>query len=227
MTFWIGDYMLAHRFCYVVEAGLFIGNFVKDVFQLPRPSSARVWRPCAKTDSTHFQDFGFPSTHSMNAVTNSLAVLLFVYGGEGGADHFVPLPAAILLAAAYCVSLVFSRLYLGAHTPTDIRGGILLGLLFMSLYWPMRFTVDRLVAGTDFLELKLLLGLAFVLYMSPRPNPPTPTFLQNALIAGLLAGQALGTRNYFFLPGPSLDGALYFDMGSVLRAAVPAITPRS
>ena len=43
--------------------------------------------------------------------------------GAGYTDPAVPLWAALLLASFYVASLVFSRLYLGAHSPTDIRGG--------------------------------------------------------------------------------------------------------
>ena len=53
----------------------------------------------------------------------------YVYGGDGGnEEHYLSLQSAGILALWYCVSLIMSRLYLGAHSPTDIRGGIALGV---------------------------------------------------------------------------------------------------
>jgi membrane-associated phospholipid phosphatase len=76
LLFWAFDYELGFRLTLVVVGGLFFGNIIKDVFELPRPASPPVWRPHnqASLDSTGLQDFGFPSTHAMNAVTNSLVV---------------------------------------------------------------------------------------------------------------------------------------------------------
>lgn len=43
---------------------------------------------------------------------------------------------------------------------------------------------------------------ATVLLLNPQPRPVTPTFGQNALLVGLLAGTALGTKYYLsFLVG--------------------------
>ena len=49
--FWNLDWLFAHHLLYVVNIGLYIGNVMKDVFALPRPS--KVWRPAslAQTDS--------------------------------------------------------------------------------------------------------------------------------------------------------------------------------
>lgn len=42
---WNVDYALGRRLTLVVCIGLLLGNFVKDVFRLPRPKSPPVWRP--------------------------------------------------------------------------------------------------------------------------------------------------------------------------------------
>ena len=42
--------------------------------------AAQVWRPghAATMDSTNMQDFGYPSTHSMNAITNPWYAFLYL-----------------------------------------------------------------------------------------------------------------------------------------------------
>ncbi len=60
--------------------------------RLPRPSDPRnpyaaaIWHPPSlhSADSAALRDFGFPSTHSVNAVTNAGMVLMYVAPGHGG-----------------------------------------------------------------------------------------------------------------------------------------------
>lgn len=61
-------------------------------------------------------EYSFPSGHTLNSFT--AGVTLFLYYKKAGI-------AAILLASA----IAFSRLYLFVHYPTDILGGIILGIL--------------------------------------------------------------------------------------------------
>ena len=42
---WNVDHALARRLMIVVCSGLLVGNFLKDIFRLPRPKSPPVWRP--------------------------------------------------------------------------------------------------------------------------------------------------------------------------------------
>ena len=61
------------------------------------------------------KEFSFPSGHTMNGFTSATA--LFLYYRKTGI-------AALLLAA----TIAFSRMYLFVHYPTDILGGIILGV---------------------------------------------------------------------------------------------------
>lgn len=61
-------------------------------------------------------EYSFPSGHTLNGFT--AAVTIFLYYRKAGI-------AAIFLAAA----IAFSRLYLFVHYPTDILGGMILGIL--------------------------------------------------------------------------------------------------
>lgn len=78
-------------------------------------------RPCA-VDSTvqllipYPSEYSFPSGHTLHSFT--AATVIFLYFRKAGIG-------ALLLAAA----IAFSRMYLFVHYPTDILGGILLGIL--------------------------------------------------------------------------------------------------
>ncbi len=61
-------------------------------------------------------EYSFPSGHTLNSVT--AATVIFLYFKKAGIG-------ALVLAAL----IAFSRLYLFVHYPTDILGGILLGVI--------------------------------------------------------------------------------------------------
>lgn len=77
-------------------------------------------RPCMVDTSVtllipHPGEYSFPSGHTLNGFT--AATVIFLYFKKAGIF-------ALMLAAA----IAFSRLYLFVHYPTDILGGILLGI---------------------------------------------------------------------------------------------------
>ena len=114
--YWNLEPALAIELAHVVNFGLLFGNIMKDMFALPRPASPPVWRPkyMVQMDSTSMQDYGFPSTHSMNAVTNPTYVFLYcqAFGYLTGPSGIAGLPKSFLAAVActcWTVSVILSR----------------------------------------------------------------------------------------------------------------------
>jgi len=195
ILYWNLDWALGYHMLYVVCAGLFLGNFLKDVFQLPRPTG--VWRSsaAAATDSTACQDFGFPSTHTMNSISNAGFCVLYAFDPmelvPGVATPWVSLPAAIGLALIWIVVISGGRLYLGVHSPTDLRGGAVLGLL-MSCWYLVAPGVYSWTLHTPYLGLKMWCLTWALLLLCPQVRPATPSFQQNAVCVGLLMGNVMG-----------------------------------
>jgi membrane-associated phospholipid phosphatase len=201
---WNIDYVYARHLNFVTCSGLLVGNTLKDVFKLPRPKN--VWRPSTAelTDSTAMRDFGYPSTHAMNALSNTLLTILYCYCpvatykslGFTFADDVAgwTFPMGLMIAMIWFFSITFGRLYLGAHTPTDVRGGLILGLFFGVFWWYVADAFDRLILSIPHVGLLILFVSALVLMLNPQPRPMTPTFLQNCLLIGLLSGSAIGFR---------------------------------
>lgn len=108
-TRWCGLAMMASMLL-----SFLLGNcLLKNVFARQRPytvdTSIKILVPFPS-------DYSFPSGHTLNSVT--AAVTIFLYYPKPGI-------AALLLAGA----IAFSRLYLFVHYPSDILGGIILGVL--------------------------------------------------------------------------------------------------
>lgn len=200
ILFWNVDHTLARRLVMVVNSGLLIGNLYKDVFQLPRPSfyNKKVWMPgvLKKMDSTNCRDFGFPSTHAMNAFSNSLFMLYYLYGGSCSYVPSCPLGLAILFVIIWQFCITFGRMYLGAHTPPDIYAGITLGLL-VSAFWCVLAPLWEYFIMRSGITI-ILVSFIWLSYIHPQPRPATPTFLLNTTNMGCMSGCIHGTILWFY-----------------------------
>jgi undecaprenyl-diphosphatase len=114
-------------------------------------------------------DYAFPSDHAVVAGALVMSVLLVVRragpGVQGAGPQSPPsipagrrgltpsLTALAALAAVLGLLLCFARVYVGAHYPGDVVGGLLLGIVVVLVVSAARPAVYRLaeaVAGTPF-----------------------------------------------------------------------------
>lgn len=90
-----------------------LGNILlKNIIARPRPFAVD---PSVRLLVPEPGEYSFPSGHTLNGFT--AATVLFLYFKRAGLG-------ALLLAGA----IAFSRMYLFVHYPTDILGGLLLGV---------------------------------------------------------------------------------------------------
>lgn len=75
-------------------------------------------------------DFSFPSGHAGIAFAFA-GVFLFsvIFGIRGGITDAARFKAVTAIVVVYSSLLAFSRMYVGVHYPTDVLGGIALGLI--------------------------------------------------------------------------------------------------
>lgn len=103
---------------------------LKDLFARPRPyvASAEIVPLIKKLSS-----YSFPSGHTSVSFSGALVLYRMM-------PRKVGVPAIILAAM-----IGFSRLYVGVHFPTDVLGGIVIGIIASTLaYYLVRFLEKKL-----------------------------------------------------------------------------------
>ena len=108
------------------------------------------------------------------------------------------------LAISFMLTIAFGRMYMGVHSPFDVRSGALIGLLLGLVYHCAAGAVDALLSAAVIAPstVAVLLVVAYTLLtlVHPRPSPPTPTLMINTLCAGLIIGAAHGESLYLSHP---------------------------
>lgn len=105
-----------------------VGNMcIKNLVQRPRPCQIDTTVPLLIPVPS---EYSFPSGHTLHGFT--AATIIFLHNRKAGI-------AALLLAAV----IAFSRMYLFVHFPTDILGGLILGVLAAVLVYYVYGKVER------------------------------------------------------------------------------------
>eukprot|EP01088_Endostelium_zonatum_P008980 TRINITY_DN22171_c0_g1_i1.p1 TRINITY_DN22171_c0_g1~~TRINITY_DN22171_c0_g1_i1.p1 ORF type:complete len:386 (-),score=67.76 TRINITY_DN22171_c0_g1_i1:9-1166(-) len=179
------DYMIFRRFVTLWFMLYYVGQYLKDLLQLPRPLSP----PALKLE--HLDEYGMPSTHAMGAAGTSiyLAIMLPEISNYQ-LSTWLTVPIAILWTLTVCIS----RVYMGSHTFEDIIGGLLLCGSILMGFRSIETELDSLFLKTDYMPLYLLAIVGLLLYIYPRA-PGTQwseSFGDTAIIAGVFSGTMCG-----------------------------------
>ena len=109
---------LAGQLMVTVVGSLIMNAVMKDAFNRPRPE---LW-----AHRGQYQWASYPSGHAIVGVAVYFTIGLMLWR-ERGWRWPLPVASAILLVNLY------SRLYLGVHWPTDVIGGLTLGVLWLGV----------------------------------------------------------------------------------------------
>ena len=112
-------------FAAVSLGGVAVVNVIlKSIFERPRPD---LWDWLI-----HETSMSFPSGHATATMALAMCILILVWRTKWRL-------AACITLFLYVVSIGISRLYLGVHYPTDILGGWLLGIAWVTFVaWMIR-----------------------------------------------------------------------------------------
>lgn len=168
----------AYRICFVTVCSLGLNGIVKNICKIPRPfSTGRV--TCVRPETA--TGYSFPSGHTQNFATWTTAV-----------SNILKKPWVWWTVLVLSALMGFSRMYLGAHYPSDVVVGLLLGIsvgFFGSVLYEKVKTPKKLLFPI-FLG---MVGFALIFLIAPDPHY-ADYFKCVGLMGGLTVSSLLDTR---------------------------------
>lgn len=174
--------------CMAWAFNMYIGQALKDILKMPRPSSP----PVVKIEDRYLQEYGFPSTHAMAVFTISWTLLTFVFKTLPQ-EETNTLRLVISLFSYFLIFLVcLSRIYLGMHTYWDILGGLSLAYAINQMFIYNSSLVynlihDNFICGAIFSSFFLI-----VCFVYPNKKRWSSARADTFLIMGVGAGLSFG-----------------------------------
>ncbi|KAL7911153.1 acid phosphatase/Vanadium-dependent haloperoxidase [Trichoderma velutinum] len=191
MLFWGGYAAFAKGLVHILALGVFWTGFIKDFYSLPRPLSPPLNRITMSGSAA--LEYGFPSTHSANAVSVAVYAILHLRDPLNTFSDTTKLLLEIL-SYFYAVSIVFGRLYCGMHGFLDVIIGSIMGVGITVLEYYYGPPLDAAMQHGTWL-VPVIAGLVVVIFVRIHPEPADdcPCFDDSVAFAGVVIGLEAGT----------------------------------
>lgn len=141
-------------------------------------------------------EYGFPSTHSTNAVSVAVYAIFALNSSDSTVS---PLTSMLLqsLAYAYAASIVIGRLYCGMHGFFDVVIGTILGALLSVVQCVYGEAFDNFMySGTEKAIVLVILTILVLVRIHPEPADDCPCFDDSVAFAGVFIGVEVGNWHY-------------------------------
>lgn len=146
-------------------------------------------------------EYGFPSTHSANAVSVAVYAILCLRSPD---NAFAPSTKSALEALAYfyTVSIIFGRLYCGMHGFVDVVVGGIMGAAISLVEWYAAPFVDAALSDNGWSAVLLfVLAIIILIRIHPEPADDCPCFDDSVSFSGVVIG--LECASWHYNNGPS------------------------
>ncbi|KAI9754681.1 MAG: hypothetical protein M4579_004586 [Chaenotheca gracillima] len=195
ILFWCGYTNLGRGMVHILAAGVFFSGFVKDLLCLPRPLSPPLQRITMSGSAA--LEYGFPSTHTTNAVSVAVYALFFLNDPDSTLSPKARLFLEVL-SYAYALSIILGRLYCGMHGFMDVLVGGLLGALLSLVQCVYGQAIDEyLYSDNSVVRMIVVIAVIFALVrIHPEPADDCPCFDDSVSFAGVMVGCELGNWHY-------------------------------
>lgn len=191
ICYWCGFADIGTALVHMLALGVYFSGAMKDLVCLPRPLSPPLQRITMSGSAA--LEYGFPSTHTTNAVSVALFFLLQLQSSH---DHWSPTTYTLLCSGCYfyAASITLGRMYCGMHGFFDILVGIVLGMAITWLRITLGPTFDMWIISNGWSRPTLaVLGLALSVRFHPEPADNCPCFDDSVAFIGVVMGIELGT----------------------------------
>ncbi|KAL1898707.1 Long-chain base-1-phosphate phosphatase [Ceratocystis pirilliformis] len=208
VLFWCGFEAFGKGLVHMLAGGVFFSGFIKDLLSLPRPLSPPLQRITMSGSAA--LEYGFPSTHSTNALSVAVYSILTLWSPENTFSDSTKLTLE-LLCYLYAASIVIGRLYCGMHGFLDVICGSLLGVALGWLEFSYGAWLDQYMYQSSWIAPVLFSLIIIVLVrVHPEPADDCPCFDDSVSFAGVVIGLEFGTWCY---------GRAGFDMRAPIHQA--------
>ncbi|KAL1886632.1 Long-chain base-1-phosphate phosphatase [Paecilomyces lecythidis] len=179
---------------HILASGVFFSGFIKDLFCLPRPLSPPLTRITMSGSAA--LEYGFPSTHSTNAVSVAVYALYLLTSPDTVMSPWlnIVLQGTLYL---YVFSIVIGRLYCGMHGFFDVFIGCALGAFIAFVQCRYGEAFDEMVVTGSLKQLLLIILIILVFVrIHPEPADDCPCFDDSVAFAGVAVGCEIAYWHY-------------------------------
>lgn len=180
----------------------YIAGFLKNFLCLPRPPSPPV------IPLQQCQDWSLPSHHAVLNVNIPWFIWFYF-----DITYSVPYPIKIIVFIAISIwsfSVMFSRIYLGVHSPADILTGGVIGCFVLAIWLQCYETIDSYLTNSP--SLYTVIGticvIMLLLSVHPDPQPNTIVFPETVCMTGVAVGFIIGQVSFTPPTGSCLSEAV-------------------
>ncbi|XP_077467236.1 sphingosine-1-phosphate phosphatase 2 isoform X1 [Stigmatopora argus] len=180
---WNLDPFLCRRLVNMWTLVMYIGQVMKDILKLPRPSSPPVVKLEMRVDA----EYGLPSTHAMAATAISFTLLI-----SAPSRIQFQFEIGLLMAVSLSTMVCLSRLYTGMHSILDVICGVLISAILLFLTHPFWEAFDQFQLTSTMSPIIALILPLFLSYTYPDLDHYSTTRGDTTTILGVGAGCSVG-----------------------------------
>ena len=196
ICFWCGFPDMGVALVQMLAMGVYVSGFVKDLVCLPRPLSPPLHRITMSGSAA--MEYGFPSTHTTNAVSVATFCLFQLYTGRQEGQEVTTVDKLLRTVFwCYAVSITLGRMYCGMHGFFDVVIGGLLGGLIAWIRIAYGIAFDSwILSGTYLRPLLVVVTLTVAVRIHPEPADNCPCFDDSVSFVGVVMGIEVGMWHY-------------------------------
>ncbi|KAH7409308.1 sphingosine-1-phosphate phosphohydrolase-like protein [Cadophora sp. MPI-SDFR-AT-0126] len=194
ILFWCGHTSVGRGMVHILATGVFFTGFLKDMFSLPRPLSPPLHRITMSGSAA--LEYGFPSTHSANAVSVAVYCLFTIHSPDSQLQPSTKLIVEIL-SYTYAFSIILGRLYCGMHGFLDVIIGSIMGVGISAIECIYGADIDKFLHSSSWIApMTVALAIICLIRIHPEPADDCPCFDDSVSFAGVMIGIELGGWHY-------------------------------
>ncbi|QSS75569.1 sphingosine-1-phosphate phosphohydrolase [Histoplasma capsulatum G186AR] len=216
VLFWCGYTEVGRGIVHLLASGVFISGWFKDMLCLPRPLSPPLHRITMSGSAA--LEYGFPSTHSTNAISVVVYGLYLLNSPDSTVDPVARIIFHVILYI-FGTSIVIGRLYCGMHGFFDVITGSFLGALLGYVRCSYGESYDELIYSGSINVIFAVVAVVLALVrMHPEPADSCPCFDDSLAFAGVLMGAEFGNWHFAqttFASNDPYPGTVPYDLAKL------------